>query len=368
LSDIAIVSAENGKFRRKSSDTSLIEIACEPCIGIFKKSPELKNQIDCVLLSTTSDIQYSATILAEYLGIKTKFCQRIDNLCNSGTNAIISGYSHIKSGLCNTVLVIGADLESTKGRRLKWDISRGQFPFPVHWAALFAKAHMRKYGTTEEQMASVTVKNRKNAMNNPAAIFSSGVSIEEVLGSKKIADPIKLLDCSCICDGASALVMTNGDNACEFTDTPVWIKGIGAHTNSASFGGLGDDLTTVKSAKLAARQAYTMAKVRPKDIDIVELHDAFTIMEIMSYEDLDLTSKGHGGKFISQRHIHINPRGGLLGSGHPLGATGVAQTAEIFNQLVRKAGIRQIRDPCKLGLVHNLAAAGTSAAVLIMGI
>jgi len=366
LSEIAVISAKSGKFRKDSS-TSLLDIACEPCISIFNQYPHLRDDIDCVLFSTTSDIQYGSTILSEYLGIKSNISQRIDNLCNSGTNAIISGYSFIKAGLCSTVLVVGADLKNTQGRSLKWDISRGQFPFPVHWAALFAKSHMRRFGTTEEQMASVAVKNRNNAMKNPAAFHSSRITLEEVLGSKKIVDPIKLLDCSFVCDGASAIVMTNKDNAKEFTDIPVWIAGIGTCVSSASFAGISDDLSSLKSAKIAARRAYDMAKIRPRDLDIVELHDAFTIMEIISYEDLDLAEKGEGGKYVTHGDIAINPRGGLLGSGHPLGATGIAQTVEIVEQLMGKAEGRQVQTPHRLGLVHNLAAAGSSAAIIILG-
>lgn len=365
MSEIAIVGSKNGKFR-KDSLSSLLEIACEPCLSMFHESPHFRDEINCVLFSTTSNIQFGSTILCEYLRIKSTISQRIDNLCNSGTNAIISGYSFIKAGLCDTVLVVGADRRDTEARRLKWDITRGQFPFPVHWAALFAKAHIRKYRTTEEQMAMVAVKNRDNAIKNPNAFFTKRITIDDVLESKKIVEPIKILDCSYICEGASAVLMTNKENVRKFTDNPVWIKGIGIHAESASFAEIGGDLCSINSAKIAAREAYHMANVKPKEVDIVELHDAFTIMEIMSYEDLALAGKGEGGKFVLQNEICVNPRGGLLGSGHPIGATGVAQVAEIAEQLSGKAGIRQVKNCRKIGLVHNLAAAGSSAAVLIL--
>jgi acetyl-CoA C-acetyltransferase len=366
LSEVGIVTGICGKFRKNSS-TSLLDLACEPCVSIFKQYPDLKDEIDCVLFSTTSDIQYGSTILSEYLGIKSNISQRIDNLCNSGTNAIISGYSFVKAGLCETVLVVGADLKNTQGKRLNWDVTRGQFPFPVHWASLFAKSHMRKFGTTEEQMASVAVKNCNNAMKNPSAIHSKGITLDEVLQSKKIAGPIKLMDCSYVCDGASAVVIANKEKAKKFTDNPVWIRGIGSYVSSASFSGISDDLSSLKSAKIAARRAYDMAEVRPTDLDVVEVHDAFTIMEIISYEDLDLVAKGKGGEYVTNGNTMTNTRGGLLGSGHPLGATGIAQTVEIVEQLTGSAQGRQVQTPHRLGLVHNLAAAGSSAAIIILG-
>jgi acetyl-CoA C-acetyltransferase len=365
LSEIAIVSSKSGKFR-KDPLRSLLEIACEPCLSIFKESPHFRDDINCVLFSTTSNVQYGSTILCEYLGIRSTVSQTIENLCNSGTNAIISGYSFIKAGLCDTVLVVGADRRDTDGKRLKWDITRGQFPFPVHWAALFAKAHMRKYHTTEEQMAMVAVKNRENAAENPNAFFKAKITIDDVLESKRIVEPIKMLDCSYVCEGASAVLMTNKENVKKFTDNPVWIKGIGIHAEAASFARTGQDLCSINSAKIAARKAYQMANVMPKEINIVELHDAFTIMEIMTYEDLSLARKGEGGKFVFQDEISVNPRGGLLGSGHPIGATGVAQVAEVAEQLSGMAGNRQIKNCGDVGVVHNLAAAGSSAAVLVL--
>jgi len=262
-------------------------------------------------------------------------------------------------------LVVGADMRQTKGSRLTWDVSRGSFTSPIYWAALFAKAHMRKYGTTEEQMASVAVKNRRNACLNQNALFRKKITVNDVMSSKKLVDPIKLLDCSNICNGASAILLTNENEAEQYTDRPVWIEGIGSSVEAASFGNVSSNLSYIQSTRKASEMAFTMANVKPKKIDIVELHDAFTIMEILAYEDLGLCKKGEGGKFVSQQSIAINPRGGLLGTGHPLGATGIAQTVEICQQLKQKAGKRQIKD-CENGLIHNMSAAGSSSLVLIL--
>jgi acetyl-CoA C-acetyltransferase len=271
----------------------------------------------------------------------------------------------IASGLCDTALVIGAEKADSPGNKLLWDITRGSFMFPVHWAAIFAKAHMRKYGTTEEQMAGVSVKNHKNAAKNPQALFRKEVSLKEVMNSKKIANPIKLLDCSAPCDGASAVLLVSEEKAKKL-DNPVWIKGIGLKTNSASFANATGDLTTIEAAKRAARDAFEMSQTKPSQIDVAELHDAFTILEILAYEDLGFAKKGEGGRFVGQQEITINPRGGIIGCGHPVGTTGVAQVAEVASQLAGRARKRQVKG-CRTGLIHNLAAAGSSATVIIMG-
>jgi len=362
---VAISSWATSKFV-KDSKLPLFELACQPCIEILKDNNISRKEIDAVMFSSCATDQYSSTIVSEMLGMRPKVSHRIDNLCNSGTNAVASAFSLIASGLCDSALVVGAEKADSPGNKLLWDITRGSFMFPVHWAAIFAKAHMRKYGTTEEQMAQVSVKNHKNASKNPKALFSEPVSLEEVMNSKKIADPIKLLDCSAPCDGASAVLLVSEEKARKMTDRPVWIKGIGQQTNSASFANATGDLTTIESARLAARDAFEMAQAKPSQIDIAELHDAFTILEILAYEDMGFAKKGEGGKFVNQQETGINPRGGIIGCGHPVGTTGVAQVVEVASQLAGAAGKRQVKN-CKTGLVHNLAAAGSSATVIIMG-
>jgi acetyl-CoA C-acetyltransferase len=363
---VAISSYATTEFL-KNSNSSIFELACKPCIDILKNSKLPKKQLDAVLFSTCSEEQYSASILCELLGIKPKISHRIDNLCNSGSNAVVSAFSYISSGLCDYALVVGAEKATSPGNKLVWDITRGIFTLPVYWAAIFAKAHMRKYGTTEEQMGMVSVRNHMNARKNPTALFKEVITLRDVMQSRKIVDPIKLLDCSCSCDGSSAVLLVSEDKAKELTDNPVWIKGIGQQTTSASFSKMTYDLTTIGTAQVAARDAFNMSKINPRKIDVAELHDAFTILEILAYEDLYFVEKGQGGKFVNQHEIAINPRGGILGCGHPVGTTGVAQIAEVTAQLSENAGRRQVKG-CKTGLTHNLAAAGTSATVIILGV
>jgi acetyl-CoA C-acetyltransferase len=345
---------------------SVFELACEPCVEILKNDGISTKEIDAVLFSSCATDQYSSAIISEMLGIHPKISHRVDNLCNSGTNAITSAFAMIASGLCDTALVVGAEKRNGPGNRLLWDITRGSFMLPPQWAAIFAKAHMRKYGTTEEQMAMVSVKNRKSAARNSHALFRKEVGLQDVMNSRKIAYPIKLLECSAPCDGASAVLLLSEQRARRL-DNPVFIKGIGHQTNSASFANATSDLTRIDAAGSATSRALEMSQLKISQIDIAELHDAFTILEIIAYEDVGFANRGEGGKFVNQEQVIINPRGGIIGCGHPVGATGVAQVAEIASQLAGKAGTRQVRH-CANGLVHNLAAAGSSASVIVMGV
>jgi acetyl-CoA C-acetyltransferase len=177
---VAISSYATSEFI-KNSNSSIFELACKPCIDILKNSKLSKRKIDAVLFSTCSAEQYSSSILCELLGIKPKISHRIDNLCNSGANAVVSAYSYISSGLCDSALVVGAEKAISPGNKLVWDITRGQFTLPVHWAAIFAKAHMRKYGTTEEQMGMVSVRNHMNARKNPTALFKENCRPDKVV-------------------------------------------------------------------------------------------------------------------------------------------------------------------------------------------
>ncbi len=364
---VAIVAGCDSQFR-KNTERSIFDIALESCISLFKdKNGKIsKDGIDGIIFSSCTDEQYTAAILSEMLGLKPKITLRLDNLCNSGSNAIISAYSYIVSGLCESVLVIGAEKTQTSGKRLVWDITRGSFSYPIHWASLYAKMHMRKFGTTEEQMAKVVVKNRNNAKKNKNALTynEDSVSLKDVMESKKISDPIKILECSRICEGSSAVLMVSKKKYREFTDNPIWVKGIGHMTSCASFGNIVDDIFLSSPAKKASDQAYKMADIGPNDIQVAEVHDAFSILEIMAYEDLGLVKNGFGGKYAEQNLITINPRGGLLGMGHPLGTTGISQTVEIYSQLSDRH--KRKKNSKKFGLIHNLAAAGTSASVIIM--
>ena len=323
---------------------------------------------------------YPAPLVAEQLGVTpTRVVMRTEMACVSGQSAIRAAYASIASGLSDVALVMGAEkmnvpnlaetqvsMASVLDR--EWDGVNGLNAPP--YFALVAQRHMHEYGTTEEQMAEVSVKNHDYSATNPYAHFPKRVTREKVLGSPKIAPPLKLLDCSGITDGAAAVLMTHADAAKRYTDTPVSIEGLGQAQSGSLVGNL-ESLTTWFPLKRAAADAFRMAGVTVHDMDLAETHDCFTISEIMEYEDLGLCEKGKGGQWAMDGQSRIggelptNLRGGLLGCGHPLGATGVAQAIEVTRQF--KAQVPRERSVGgEWGLCHNLSGNANNHAVMVL--
>ena len=377
---MSIVAGVTSEFR-KGTDNDIPQIALESAVKLLKDTGFPRNLLDAVIVSSCSSDQYLSSIISEMLGVTPKISHRIDNLCNSGTNAIISAFSYISSGLCDSALIIGVEKSNTVGKVLSSDLSRGQFTQPIFWGSIFKKIHMKRFGSTEEQICQIPVNNYLKAKNNKNAFNRhKSVNLEQVLNSRVLVEPLKLLECCSICEGSSSILLIAEEKLAFFKSKviskkrnseliPVLIKGIGQQTNSASFSNTITDIFSQGSARFAARQAYTMARISPKDVDTAEIHDAFSILEIIGYEDLGFVKKGDGGKFVYQNKISINLRGGIIGCGHPIGVTGIAQTVEIFEQLTgKKRHNLQFKNYPKIGLVHNLAAAGTSGTVLILEI
>jgi len=336
--------------------------------ALFDETPNLtQKDVDVVITSTNDNSKYLANTVSELAGISPKISHSVESLCNSGANSVISAFSYIASGLADVAIVVGAEKFDNPGLVLESDVSRGQYKHPVYWSSMFTRSHMRKYGTSMEDLAIVSAKNHKNALENPHAYFDKEYSVEDVMQSKNITQDVRILDCSFPCTGSAAVLLASEESIKKFTDCPVWLTGLGQKTISASFA-KSEDLTSMKSTKFAASAAYTMSKKEPKDIDVAETHDAFSICEIIEVEDLGFAKKGMGNKFVKSLYDtqdkKINPRGGLLGSGHPLGATGIAQIIEIGKQLQNKAGKRQVNE-AKTGLVQNMSAAATSSTVII---
>jgi acetyl-CoA C-acetyltransferase len=235
--------------------------------------------------------------------------------------------------------------------------------------ALAAREHMRKYGTSEMQMAKVAVKNHKNAFDNPKAHFHKLITVDDVLTSKPVATPLKLFDCSPISDGASCVVLASPENARRFTDEPLDVVASAEATDKDFV--YRTDLTSFVSTRIAAREAYELAGVTSKDIDFFEIHDAFTINEIIGYEDLGLCKKGHGGDLIDRGEVSlrgefpVNSSGGLKGKGHPVGSSGIGQVYEAFLQLSGQAEKRQVSNAA-IGLTHSMGGAGVTAEVHIL--
>ena len=353
---------ENQKF----SDLTLPELACKSIINLLKKTKIDKCEVDGLILSSCSNEQYLGNIISEMTNLNPKICTKVENLCNSGTTAIFLARSLILSGICNAIIVAGAEKQNSPGNKLLWDITRGVYDLPIHWASLFAKTHFRNFNTTEEDLALISEKNHKNANKNPNALFyNKKFNFQDIMSSKKIIDPLKILDCCYSCEGASSILLVSEKYA-KKSENPIWIKGISQNNQGASFSSISSDLRSITTTKIAAKEAFNQSRIKPSDIDIVELHDAFTIMELMAYEDIGFKEKGKGSSFITQDRIHTNTRGGLLGCGHPIGATGIEQTNEIILQLQDKAPNGRQRKNCSRGLIHNMAAAGTSSTIIIL--
>jgi acetyl-CoA C-acetyltransferase len=226
------------------------------------------------------------------------------------------------------------------------------YTFPGYFG-LVARRHMFEFGTTREQIAMVSVKNHKNGAGNPNSQYKEVISVEDVLNSRMVSDPLRLLDCCPISDGAAVAIITNKEIAKSLRDKPIYVAsselGSGSYVRPA--------VTSFEVTTRVAKEAYQKARLGPVDIDLAEVHDAFTINEILHYEDLGFCKKGEGGRFIEEGHaeiggkVAINPSGGLLAKGHPVGATGIAQIAEIVWQLRGEAGDRQVAN-AGIGLAH----------------
>ncbi len=350
-------------------DQKIESVLLESLKSLFENNSKInKNEIDAVLVSTSDDSKYLSPIISEMSGVKPKIAHSVESLCNSGTNSIVSGYSYIASGLADLVLVCGAERHDSPGQVLEWDNSRGEFKHPIFWASIFSKSYKREYSIADEELALVSVKNHKQARNNPNALSNRTFSVDDVMNSKKLTEDLRLLDCSRSCTGGASILLASEAMTKKISESPVWIKGIGQQTVSGSFA-KNPSFSSMDSSKTASISALKMADHSISDVDVAEIHDAFSVCEPMALEAMRFVDKGCGTNMIKELHetnnFKINPRGGLIGAGHPFGATGIAQTIEIAQQLSAKADKRQV-DNAKIGLVHNMSAAATSSTVLVL--
>jgi len=361
--------ASYGITKFSKDDSKIESVLLQSTKKLFDNSPNLsRNDIDAVIVSTNNNSKYLSAILSEMSGIEPKIAHSVESLCNSGTNAIVSAYSYISAGLADVVLVCGAERYDSPGQILEWDNSRGEFKHPIFWASIFTKSYKREFSVTDEELAIVPVKNHKQSQNNPNALSEKTYSLDDVINSKKLTDDLRLHDCSRPCTGGASILLASENTCKKFTDNPIWITGIGQKTTSAGFT-KNITFSSMESTQIAATSAFQMSKRNVTDVDVAEVHDAFSVCEPMALESLGFTDKGKGMDMIRELHttdnFKINPRGGLIGTGHPIGATGIAQTIEITQQLQSSANKRQVKN-AKIGLVHNMSAAATSSTVLVL--
>ncbi len=310
------------------------------------------------------------------LGISGVACTRIENACPTGSDAFRVGCMAVASGVHDVVLVIGVEKMRDKSSE-EGLLARAAAGHPVYTRgesapvlfAPFATRHMHEFGTTREMLASVAVKNHHNGKLDPYAHFQNEVTVDQVLASPAVCSPLHLLDCCPQTDGAAAVLITSAERAGEFTDRPVYVAGFGVATDhpylheKSTFVGLP---ATVE----ASRRAYEMAGITAADVDMAEVHDCFTITEILDIEDLGFVEKGKGGIASLQGEtaldgrIPINTSGGLLAKGHPIGATGIAQLTECWWQLRGDAGDRQVAIRNGFALQHNVGGRGSGVSVV----
>lgn len=379
--EVGITSAYSLKYELRSPK-EVWEMIKEVTEGVLTKVDKgiNKEEIDLVIVSNFSDrfggLLHTAPLVISYLGLNNTKGFRVENACVSGGTALYLAWNFLRSGLANNVLIIGFEKmshlpSSTEVNEVLMlaghpdEVLVGS-PF-VSLYALIATAYMSKYGVKEEDLALVAVKNHENGLRNPLAAMQKKISVEDVMKSPYVSWPLKLYDSSLITDGAVALILSNKPR--EYTDTPVLVKTVTMyHDHPGVF--QREDLTALRAVKKAGEEAYKNAGLTPKDIDVMEVHDAFTIAEILVYEMLGLAEKGRGVDLIRNGvttfngEIPVNPSGGLKSKGHPIGATGVGMVAEIYWQLRGEAGQRQVPD-AEVGLVENHGGTGATSVVAI---
>ena len=325
--------------------------------------------------------EHVGALIADYSGLTANNVPstRVEAACASGGLALRSGVIAVASGYHDVVISAGIEKMTDIGAEKamdalaaaadrEWEAAVGA-TFPGLYA-MMARAHMHEFGTTREQLAQVAVKNHYNGSMNPRAQFRNRITIETVVNSPLVADPLRLFDCSPITDGAAAVVLVPAARAKEFTDTPIYIKAAAQASDSIS---LHDrrSLTSIDATTVAADRAFKMTKLQRSKIDVAEVHDCFTIAEIMAIEDLGFCEQGAGGPATLAGEtaiggkIPINTSGGLKACGHPVGATGVKQAVEIVEQLRGDAGKRQV-DGAEVGLTHNVGGTGGTVVVHIL--
>ncbi|KRT66400.1 MAG: acetyl-CoA acetyltransferase, acetyl-CoA C-acetyltransferase [Candidatus Dadabacteria bacterium CSP1-2] len=367
-------------------DRSFLDLAVEAGKKAMADAGITTDEVEAFYLGNYAGSDFiNQNHLAPYVGAALRLrrdipCTHIENACASGGSAVREGILAIGSGTAGKVLVIGIEKMNTvptpkvteflaKAGDWEHEVKVG-YTFPSAFA-MMARRHMHQYGTTREHLAAVTVKNHTNALKNPDAQMQKLVSMEQILNDNRVvADPLRLYDCSLITDGASAVILADKGTARNLSRKPVDIIGF-AQANDSFALYQKDDLTRFDATVEAANMAFQMAGVKREDVDVAEVHDCFTIAEIIAIEDLGFVPKGEGGPATLDGltslngKFAVNPSGGLKAKGHPVGATGVGQIVEIVEQLRGEAGDRQVKD-AEIGLTHNLGGSGATCVVHIL--
>jgi acetyl-CoA C-acetyltransferase len=321
-----------------------------------------------------------APYVAAGMGITGIPATRFEAACASSGAAFFHAVSAVAAGLYDVILITGVEKMTSQPTPKVTEILAGAgdlcgevragATFPALFA-MIARRHMYQYGTTREQMAAVAVKNHANGAKNPLAHMRKVITMEQALNGKPISEPLTVYDCSLISDGAAAVLIAPFERASEFTDKPVRVLGISQASDNVALDEK-EDIATLRAVKISAEKAYKMAGVKPADIQFAEVHDCFTIAEIVAIEDLGFVKKGEGGpyslagKTCIQGELPVNTSGGLKAKGHPVGATGVGQICDVVQQIRGEADERQVKRN-SLGLAQNLGGSGATSVITILG-
>lgn len=382
MKDVAILGVGQTAFVR-GYEGSIRELAFEAYRETLLDAGISPKEIDASIICSAPeyDKQRSPSgVIAEYLGLNPKPTFYLETVCSSSSSGLRVAYSLVKSGLHRIVLVLGfqkmSEISSQgsqermgRGSDIMWEAPFGTM-MPAYYA-MHARAHFDRYGTTSEDLALIRVKAATYGSINRKAVYQKGVTLEQVLTADIVSSPLRRFDCCANADGASALIVASKEVARSISKKPVWILGLGAATAPLTMSGR-ESLTGLSCAREAAREAYQMAGITAQDIDVAEVHDCFTIAELMAYEDLGFAEPGEGRDLIRSKETYIGGRipvnvdGGLLSKGHPIGATGGSQIRTIVLQLRGEAGEMQVKDP-EIGLVHNIGGVGVYGNVTILG-
>jgi acetyl-CoA C-acetyltransferase len=318
----------------------------------------------------------SGPAATEHVGLHGIPTTRVENACAASGYAVRQAVQAVRSGMADVVLAGGVEImtdmsgDATKywlgvSGETEWERLSGTTFAGVY--AQMADAHMAEYGTTSEQLSHVAVKNHRNGAKNPHAQLGFECTLEDAESAPTVADPLTLYHCCPTTDGAACTVVVSEDVVEEYTDDPIRIAGVGAASDAVGLFQR-DSYTGIEASQRAAEQAYERAEIGPDDVDFAEVHDCFSIAEILAYEDLGFCERGEGGQLAESGRtaldgdLPVNTSGGLKSKGHPIGATGAGQVAEAFKQLSGETGERQVEDATR-GLTHNVGGSGGAAVV-----
>ncbi len=380
MEKVCVLGAGSTKYGRL--DDSISDITIQASVDAIESAGIEPKEIKAGYISNVFGVAdkqvHLGPVVMSNLGISERPSLSIESACGSGSVAFREAFTNVAGGFYDAVLVTGVEKVTHTGT--EWTTTYFSYcsdffyeggagaSFPGLFASI-ARAYLNEFKATEEDFAEVAVKNHDNGLLNPKAHLRKKITVDDVMKSAVVASPLKLYDCCPFSDGASSVILCNESFAKEHNKDYIQVIGSGRGGSSAALQGR-KHLTTIPSTKIAAEAAYKMAGVTPKDIDFAEVHDCFTIAEIIDTEDLGFFEKGQGvqavreGQTKRNGQIPINPSGGLKSKGHPIGATGVGQVVEVYDQLTGKAGERTVKD-AKIGLTQNFGATGASCAVHI---